>query len=101
MTDPIELSDEQTLILQKLDDLITIEKKITARPIDDDDLQDDHIEALRLVMEGMMRRNLSSSEVRKNISVFFYRVECFYRHYCYNTRELSLDDLEIFKSIQF
>lgn len=77
MTDP--------LILQKLDD----------------DLQNDHIEALRLVMEGMIRRNLSSSEVRKNISVFSQRVECFYQHYCYNIRELSLDDLEIFKSIQF
>ena len=74
------LSDEQTLILQKLDDL-----------------QNDHIEALRLVMEGMIRRKLSSSEVRKNISVFFQRVECFYQHYCLALEELSLDDLEIFK----
>lgn len=92
MTDPAALSDEQTLILQKLDDCF--------KPTDDD-VQNDHIEALRLVMEGMIRRNLSSSEVRKNISVFFQRVQCFHQLYCYNIRELSLDDLEIFKSIQF
>ena len=84
MTDPAALSDEQTLILQKLDDLITGFKSIEVKATDDDDVQ-----------------NLSSSEVRKNISVFSQRVECFHQHYCYNIRELSLDDLEIFKSIQF
>ncbi len=65
--------------------------------LDEQNLHDDHIEALRLVMEGMIRRNLSSSEIRKNISNFFYRVECFYRHYCFSNRELLLDDLESFK----
>lgn len=61
------------------------------------DLQNDHIDALKLIMDGMIRRNLSRSEIRKNISVFFSRVECFYRHYCLALEELSLDDLEKFK----
>ena len=62
------------------------------------DLQDDHIAALRVIMDGMIRRNLSTTQKRKNISVFFSRVECFYKHYCLALNDVSLDDdLEKFK----
>lgn len=89
---------EEALILQKLDDL---NEQLTSEDASKDDmyldLQDDHIAALRVIMDGMIHRNLSTSEMRKNISVFFSRVECFYSHYCLALNDVSLDDLEIFK----
>ena len=106
----VDIEEAQTLILQKLDDL---NEKLTSKDASKDtskdasedalylDLQDDHIAALRVIMDGMIRRNLSKSEMRKNISVFFSRVECFYSHYCLALSDVSLDDLEIFKSIKF
>lgn len=95
----VDIEEAHTLILQKLDDL---NERVTSKDASEDalylDLQDDHIAALRVIMDGMIRRNLSTSEMRKNISVFFSRVECFYSHYCLALNDVSLDDdLEKFK----
>lgn len=61
------------------------------------DLQNDHVEALRIILDGMIRRQLSRTQIVKNLSNFFYCVERVYRHYCFNNRNISLDDMNLFK----
>ena len=39
------------------------------------DLQKDHVEAMSIILNGMTRRQLNSSQIHKNLSNFFYYVE--------------------------
>lgn len=68
--------------------------------IDEDlyyDLQKDHLEALSIIVNGMTRRQLNSSQIYKNLSNFFYYVERIRCHYLFNNRKLTLNDLDRFK----
>lgn len=61
------------------------------------DLQKDHMEALSIIVNGMIRRQLNSSQIDENLSNFFYYVERIRCHYLFNSRKLSLNDLDRFK----
>lgn len=62
-----------------------------------DDLQKDHVEALSIIWNGMIRRQLNNSQIDKNLSNFFYYCERIRCLYLFNNRKLSLDDLDRFK----
>ena len=60
-----------------------------------DDLQKDHVEALGIIMNGMILRQLNSSQILKNLSNFFCYVERVHRHFCFTNGKISLNDLDM------
>lgn len=59
-----------------------------------DDLQNDYLEALSIIVNGMIRRGLKISQIHANLSNFVCYVERVYRHHCFNGG-ISLDDLKL------